>query len=382
MKKRIAILGSTGSIGTQSLEVISFFPDFFEVEVLTANNNSELLIFQARKYNPNTVIIANENKYLEVKNALSDLAIKVFAGNKSISDIVESDNVDIVIAAMVGFSGLIPVLNALENNKKVALANKETLVVAGSLIKEISKRKTISIIPVDSEHSAIFQCLVGENEKAVDKLILTASGGPFRNKKIEELEKVTVKQALAHPNWTMGAKVTIDSATMMNKGLEIIEAHWLFNVPTNKIEVVVHPQSIIHSMVQFTDGSVKAQLGLPDMRTPIQYALTYPNRFENKLDKIDFAKLNQLTFETPDFKKYSCLNLAYYALNKGGNMPCIMNAANEIAVQKFLNEKIKFTEIPKVTENTMQKATFIKNPSLNDLITTDSEAREIAKKNN
>jgi len=380
MKKRIAILGSTGSIGTQSLEVISFFPDFFEVEVLTANNNSELLIFQARKYNPNTVIIANENKYLEVKNALSDLAIKVFAGNKSISDIVESDNVDIVIAAMVGFSGLIPVLNALENNKKVALANKETLVVAGSLIKEISKRKTISIIPVDSEHSAIFQCLVGENEKAVDKLILTASGGPFRNKKIEELEKVTVKQALAHPNWTMGAKVTIDSATMMNKGLEIIEAHWLFNVPTNKIEVVVHPQSIIHSMVQFTDGSVKAQLGLPDMRTPIQYALTYPNRFENKLDKIDFAKLNQLTFETPDFKKYSCLNLAYYALNKGGNMPCIMNAANEIAVQKFLNEKIKFTEIPKVTENTMQKATFIKNPSLNDLITTDSEAREIAKK--
>ncbi|PIV58760.1 MAG: 1-deoxy-D-xylulose-5-phosphate reductoisomerase [Bacteroidetes bacterium CG02_land_8_20_14_3_00_31_25] len=382
MKKRIAILGSTGSIGTQSLEVISFFPDFFEVEVLTANNNSELLIFQARKYNPNTVIIANENKYLEVKNALSDLAIKVFAGNKSISDIVESDNVDIVIAAMVGFSGLIPVLNALENNKKVALANKETLVVAGSLIKEISKRKTISIIPVDSEHSAIFQCLVGENEKAVDKLILTASGGPFRNKKIEELEKVTVKQALAHPNWTMGAKVTIDSATMMNKGLEIIEAHWLFNVPTNKIEVVVHPQSIIHSMVQFTDGSVKAQLGLPDMRTPIQYALTYPNRFENKLDKIDFAKLNQLTFETPDFKKFPCLNLAYYALNKGGNMPCIMNAANEIAVQKFLNEKIKFTEIPKVTENTMQKATFIKNPSLNDLITTDSEAREIAKKNN
>jgi len=380
MKKRIAILGSTGSIGTQSLEVISFFPDFFEVEVLTANNNSELLIFQARKYNPNTVIIANENKYLEVKNALSDLAIKVFAGNKSISDIVESDNVDIVIAAMVGFSGLIPVLNALENNKKVALANKETLVVAGSLIKEISKRKTISIIPVDSEHSAIFQCLVGENEKAVDKLILTASGGPFRNKKIEELEKVTVKQALAHPNWTMGAKVTIDSATMMNKGLEIIEAHWLFNVPTNKIEVVVHPQSIIHSMVQFTDGSVKAQLGLPDMRTPIQYALTYPNRFENKLDKIDFAKLNQLTFETPDFKKFPCLNLAYYALNKGGNMPCIMNAANEIAVQKFLNEKIKFTEIPKVTENTMQKATFIKNPSLNDLITTDSEAREIAKK--
>ncbi|OFX32866.1 MAG: 1-deoxy-D-xylulose-5-phosphate reductoisomerase [Bacteroidetes bacterium GWA2_32_17] len=382
MKKRIAILGSTGSIGTQSLEVISFFPDFFEVEVLTANNNSELLIFQARKYNPNTVIIANENKYLEVKNALSDLAIKVFAGNKSISDIVESDNVDIVIAAMVGFSGLIPVLNALENNKKVALANKETLVVAGSLIKEISKRKTISIIPVDSEHSAIFQCLVGENEKAVDKLILTASGGPFLTKKIEELEKVTVKQALAHPNWTMGAKVTIDSATMMNKGLEIIEAHWLFNVPTNKIEVVVHPQSIIHSMVQFTDGSVKAQLGLPDMRTPIQYALTYPNRFENKLDKIDFAKLNQLTFETPDFKKFSCLNLAYYALNKGGNMPCIMNAANEIAVQKFLNEKIKFTEIPKVTENTMQKATFIKNPSLNDLITTDSEAREIAKKNN
>lgn len=380
MKKRIAILGSTGSIGTQSLEVILCYPESFEVEVLTANNNSELLISQARKFNPNAVIIANEEKYLEVKNALSDLPIKVFAGNKSISEIVESENVDIVIAAMVGFSGLMPVINALENNKKVALANKETLVVAGSLIKKISENKAISIIPVDSEHSAIFQCLVGENEKAVEKLILTASGGPFRTKKIEELEQVTLKEALTHPNWTMGAKVTVDSATMMNKGLEVIEAHWLFNVPTNKIEVVVHPQSIIHSMVQFTDGSIKAQLGLPDMRTPIQYALTYPNRFENKLDRIDFTKLNQLTFETPDTKKFPCLNLAYSALNKGGNMPCIMNAANEIAVQKFLNEKIKFNSIPQLIEETMQKTTFIKNPSLNDLITTDSEAREIAKK--
>ncbi len=379
MKKRIAILGSTGSIGAQSLEVISFYPKHFEVEVLTANNNAELLISQAQKFKPNAVVIANEEKYLEVKNALSDLPIKVFAGYKSISDIVESDNIDIVIGAMVGFAGLIPIINALECNKKVALANKETLVVAGSLIKKISEKKAISIIPVDSEHSAIFQCLVGEYKNKVDKIILTASGGPFRTKKIEELEQVTVKQALAHPNWNMGAKVTIDSATMMNKGLEVIEAHWLFNIPTNKIEVLVHPQSIIHSMVQFADGSIKAQLGIPDMRTPIQYALTYPDRFENTLEKIDFAKLNQLTFETPETKKFPCLNLAYLALNNGGNMPCIMNAANEIAVQEFLNEKIKFTDIPKVIENTMQKATFIKNPSLNDLITTDSEAREIAK---
>ncbi len=382
MKKRIAILGSTGSIGTQTLDVISFYTDSFEVEVLTANNNAELLISQARKFNPNTVVIANEEKYLEVKNALNDLPIKVFAGNKSISDIVESDNVDIVIAAMVGFSGLIPVINALEHNKKVALANKETLVVAGSLIKKISENKKISIIPVDSEHSAIFQCLVGENEKAVEKLILTASGGPFRTKTIDQLKSVTLNEALKHPNWTMGAKVTIDSATMMNKGLEVIEAHWLFNVPTNNIEVVVHPQSIIHSMVQFTDGSIKAQLGLPDMRIPIQYALTYPNRFENKLDRIDFSKLNQLNFETPDANKFPCLNLAYFALNKGGNMPCVMNAANEIAVQKFLKEKIKFNGIPKLIEETMQKVTYIKNPSLNDLITTDSEARKIAKKNN
>lgn len=381
MKKRIAILGSTGSIGTQSLEVISLFPDFFEVEVLTANNNSELLISQARKFNPNTVIIANEEKYLEVKNALNNLPIKVFAGNKSISDIVESDNVDIVIGAMVGFSGLIPIINALENNKKVALANKETLVVAGSLIKEISERKSTSVIPVDSEHSAIFQCLVGENKKTVDKIILTASGGPFRTKSIKQLESVTLKEALTHPNWTMGAKVTIDSATMMNKGLEVIEAHWLFNVPTNNIEIVIHPQSIIHSMVQYSDGSIKAQLGLPDMRMPIQYALTYPDRFKNNLLKINFTEIEQLTFEKPDIKKFPCLKLAYWAIEKGGNMPCIMNAANEIAVQQFLKEKIKYTGIPKVIENTMQKLSFISKPSLNDLIMSDNEARETTKNN-
>jgi len=381
MKKRIAILGSTGSIGTQTLDVISNFHHFFEAEVLTAHNNAELLIIQARKYNPNIVVIANEKKYLQVKNALSDLPIKVFAGNKSIADVVESDEIDIVFAALVGFSGLIPVINALQYGKKIALANKETLVVAGALIKKIGEEKPVSIIPVDSEHSAIFQCLAGEYKNEIDKLILTASGGPFRTKTHEQMKNVTVKEALTHPNWNMGTKITIDSATMMNKGFEVIEAHWLFNVPATKIEVLVHPQSIIHSMVQFADGSVKAQMGIPNMRLPIQYALSYPDRLKNNLPVIDFNKLQQFTFEMPDTQKFPCLALAYSALENGGNMPCIMNAANEIAVQLFLKEKINFHGISNIIEETMQKSTFIKNPSLNDLIKSDTEAREVAKKN-
>lgn len=379
MKKRIALLGSTGSIGTQTLDIISCYPDLFEAEVLTANNNAELLITQARKFNPNTVVIANEDKYFQVKDALSDLPIKVFAGNKSIADVVESEDVDIVVGAMVGFSGLIPVMHALEYGKKVALANKETLVVAGSLIKKIAEEKSITIIPVDSEHSAIFQCLAGEYKNEIDKLILTASGGPFRTKTKEQIEKVTVKEALNHPNWTMGAKVTIDSATMMNKGLELIEAHWLFDVPTNKIEVLVHPQSIIHSMVQFADGSVKAQLGIPDMHLPIQYALTYPERFKIESEKLNFVKIGQLDFESPDIERFPCLELSYNAIENGGNVPCVMNAANEIAVQCYLNEKISFYGISNIIENTIKRVSFIKNPTISDLIASDNEAREIAR---
>lgn len=380
MKKRIAILGSTGSIGTQALEVISQHPDCFEAEVLTANDNAELLIEQARKFIPNTVVIANDKKYDQVKQALADLPIKVFSGTSSIADIVEGDSVELVLAAMVGFSGLLPVMRALKFGKRVALANKETLVVAGSLIKKMNDENPVSIIPVDSEHSAIFQCLVGELGNEVEKIILTASGGPFRSKSKAELSKVSLQEALAHPNWSMGKKVTIDSATMMNKGLEMIEAHWLFNIPASKIEVVVHPQSIIHSMVQFSDGSIKAQMGVPDMRFPIQYALTYPNRLKSEWPRMDFSNNNSLSFEKPDLEKFTCLNIAYQALEKGGNMPCIMNAANEVAVQQFLNEKIRFLDISEMIGNTMQKATFIKDPSLDDLYKSDNEAREIAKK--
>lgn len=381
MKKRIAILGSTGSIGTQALDVISRNSDMFETEVLTANENAELLIEQARKFLPNSVVIANDKKYDFVKDALSDLPIKVFAGSKSVADVVECESIDVVLAAMVGFSGLYPVLRALEFRKRVALANKETLVVAGAIIKKMVKEKPVSIIPVDSEHSAIFQCLVGEYQNEIEKIILTASGGPFRTKSSKELANVTLDEALAHPNWTMGSKVTIDSATMMNKGLEMIEAHWLFDVPASKIEVVVHPQSIIHSMVQFTDGSIKAQMGIPDMRFPIQYALSYPNRIKNEFPRMDFIQFDKLSFEKPDSQKFACLDLAYESLSKGGNMPCIMNAANEVAVQKFLNKKISFLKIPQIIGNTMQKATFIKNPSVDDLFSSDAEVREMINKN-
>ena len=379
MKKRIAILGSTGSIGTQTLDVISRYPDLFDAEILTANTNAELLIDQSRKYLPNTVVIADENKYKHVQEALSDLPIKVFTGSKSIADMAASDSVDIVLAAMVGFSGLYPVLNAIEHGKRIALANKETLVVAGAIIQKLAQEKNISIIPVDSEHSAIFQCLVGEYKNEIEKIILTASGGPFRNKSRNDLTNVTVAEALAHPNWCMGPKITIDSATMMNKGLEVIEAHWLFNVSAKNIEVAVHPQSIVHSMVQFTDGSVKAQLGIPDMRFPIHYALTYPDRLVNEFPRLDLFKIQNLEFEKPDLQKFECLMLAYESLEKGGNMPCILNAANEVAVQRFINQQISFLQIPELISRTMQKASFIKEPSIDDLYKSDEEAREIAK---
>ena len=379
MKKRIAILGSTGSIGTQALDVISRYPDLFEAEVLTANTNADLLIEQARKFNPNTVVIADEQKYKFVQDALSDLPIKVFTGNNSIADVTEGDTVDVVLAAMVGFAGLYPVLRAIKKGKKIALANKETLVVAGSIINKMVQENNVSIIPVDSEHSAIFQCLSGEYKNEIEKLILTASGGPFRKKTKEELTNVTVKEALAHPNWCMGPKITIDSATMMNKGLEVIEAHWLFGVPAEKIEVMVHPQSIIHSMVQFTDGSVKAQLGVPDMRLPIQYAFTYPGRLENDFPRLDLFKIQNLEFEKPDTAKFACLLLAYESLKKGGNMSCILNAANEIAVQKFIGGETSFASIPEIISETMNKASFIKEPSIDDLFKSDEEARKIAK---
>jgi len=378
MKKRIAILGSTGSIGTQALEVISENKDYFEVEVLTANKNADLLISQAKKYLPNTVIIADETQYKKVNNELSKLPIKVFAGKESIEQIVSSSEIDIVLTAIVGYAGLISTINAIKANKTIALANKETLVVAGELIRKLTIEHKANIIPVDSEHSAIFQCLVGETHNKIDKLILTASGGPFRGKNKEFLKKVTVEQALNHPNWTMGNKITIDSATLMNKGLELIEAKWLFDVPTDKIEIVIHPQSIIHSLVQFEDGSLKAQMGLPDMKVPIQYAFSFPNRLKNNFAKLDFKEFAELTFEQPNTKDFRCLNIAKEAINKAGNTPCVMNAANEIAVSAFLNKKISFLQIPEIIEQTILKTDYIKNPLLEDYIKSDKIARKTA----
>jgi 1-deoxy-D-xylulose-5-phosphate reductoisomerase len=378
MKQRIAILGSTGSIGTQSIDVISKYTDLYTIEILTAHSNAQLLIEQARKYLPNTVVIADTSKYGFVNDSLSDLPVKVFAGHNSICDVVCGDSVDIVIAAMVGFAGLKPVINAIENKKKIALANKETLVVAGSIIKKLSLQHNVPVIPIDSEHSAIFQCLMGEYGNEIEKIILTASGGPFRNKSMEELKLVSVNEALHHPNWNMGAKISIDSATMMNKGLEVIEAHWLFDVEPQKIDVVVHPQSIVHSLVQFADGSVKAQMGLPDMHLPIQYALSYPIRLQNNYQRMYLPPIKNLEFFEPDVNKFSCLTMAYNAIHKGGNMPCVLNAANEIAVQKFLNHKIRFNDISEIISETMQKASFINTPSLEDLFLSDEESRKIA----
>ncbi len=376
-KRQIAILGSTGSIGTQALDVISQHPELFEVDLLTANNNATLLIEQAKRFRPNNVVICNEELYSTVNEALADEDIKVFAGMKSVNDLVQSSTTDIVLASMVGFSGLEPTLNAIRAGKAIALANKETLVAAGSIVTRLAREYNAPIIPVDSEHSAIFQCLQGEHTQ-IEKLILTASGGPFRTWNKEDIAKATRAQALKHPNWDMGAKVTIDSASMMNKGLEMIEASWLFNVNPDDIEIVVHPQSIVHSMVQFTDGCLKAQLGAPDMRVPIQYALSYPERVSLDTSRISFPKLAQLDFYAPDTTRFPAIELAYAAHRMKGNMACIMNGANEVAVDAFLKEKILFHRIPEIIEKTMEKATFVPLPDIDDIYQSHNEAKEIA----
>lgn len=375
-KKQIAILGSTGSIGTQGLQVIEEHPELYEVYALTANNQVELLAEQARKFMPSVVVIANESKYQQLKDMLSDLPVRVCAGNDALSEIVEEQPIDVVLASMVGYAGLRPTINAIKAGKEIALANKETLVVAGELITDLASKYHTPILPVDSEHSAIFQCL--EMDNPLEKVILTASGGPFRTFSMEQLQHVTKEQALKHPNWDMGAKITIDSATMMNKGFEVIEAKWLFGVRPEQIEVVVHPQSVIHSMVQFEDGAVKAQLGVPDMRLPIQYAFSYPKRIRSSFDRLDFAQMKALTFEQPDTKRFRCLALAYEALNQGGNMACIVNAANEIVVSAFLKDRVSFLQMSEVIEQTMNKVTFIKNPTYDDYVATDTEARRVA----
>ncbi|GMQ27052.1 1-deoxy-D-xylulose-5-phosphate reductoisomerase [Algoriphagus sp. oki45] len=375
--KRIAILGSTGSIGTQTLDVIRQHPEDFEVEVLTAQNNCDLLIAQALEFKPNAVVIGNEANYPKVKEALISHDIKVFAGQKAIAQVVEMETIDVVLTALVGYSGLIPTVHAIKAGKQIALANKETLVVAGEIITALAKENGVNIYPVDSEHSAIFQCLVGEFHNPIEKIILTASGGPFRGKDRAFLETVTREQALKHPNWDMGAKITIDSASLMNKGLEVIEAKWLFGLKTEQIEVVVHPQSIIHSLVQFEDGSIKAQLGLPDMRIPIQFALSYPHRLKSDFERFDFTKYPQLTFEQPDMKTFRNLQLAFDALAKGGNAPCVLNAANEIAVAAFLNREVGFLEMSDLIEETLTKASFVAHPSLEDYVAGDAEARMI-----
>ncbi|MDA9808346.1 1-deoxy-D-xylulose-5-phosphate reductoisomerase [Flavobacteriales bacterium] len=377
-KKQIAILGSTGSIGTQALEVINEHSDLFEVEVLTANNNSALLIEQAKKFKPNTVVITNEDKYKEVDAALFDLGIKVFAGAQSLEEVVEGENIDIVLTALVGYSGLKPTIRAIKAKKNIALANKETLVVAGDLITKLCQEYNVQIYPVDSEHSAIFQCLVGEAYNPVEKIYLTASGGPFRGWAKEKLQNIKKEQALKHPNWEMGAKITIDSATLMNKGLEVIEAKWLFDLKAEQIEVVVHPQSIIHSAVQFEDGSIKAQLGIPDMKLPIQYALGFPERLKNTFKRFNFMDYPNLTFGKPDAKTFRNLQLAYNAMEKGGNMPCILNAANEIAVAAFLQDKIGFLNMSDLIADCMEKITFVSNPTLEDYIATDEATRKLA----
>lgn len=375
MKKRIAILGSTGSIGTQTLEVIEQNPEHFEVEVLTANNNIRLLIDQAKKFQPNVVVISNSCHYDELTEALKNEPIKVFAGKEALQQVVQMDTIDMVVTAMVGYSGLIPTCNAIKAGKDIALANKETMVVAGEIINQLAIEHKVNIYPVDSEHSAIFQCLVGEFNNEIEKIYLTASGGPFRGFSLEQLANVTKADALKHPNWDMGAKITIDSASMMNKGFEVIEAKWLFGLKPEQIDVVVHPQSIIHSLVQFRDGSMKAQMGLPDMKLPIQYALNFPERLPSGFKRFSFLDYPKLTFEQPNTKNFRNLALAFEALNQGGNMPCILNAANEVVVQAFLTERISFLQMPEIIEQTMQKATYLKSPNLEDYIQTDKEVR-------
>ena len=379
MKKRqLAILGSTGSIGTQALEVVSEHSDLFEVYALTANNQVDLLINQARKYMPEVVVIANERKYPELKEALEDLPIKVWAGADAIAQMVQSEPIDMVLTAMVGYSGLRPTISAIKAGKAIALANKETLVVAGELIMKLAAEHKVPILPVDSEHSAIFQCLTGAYDNPIEKILLTASGGPFRTKSLEELATVTKAQALRHPNWTMGAKITIDSASMMNKGFEMIEAKWLLDVTPDQVQVVVHPQSVIHSMVQFEDGAVIAQLGIPDMKLPIAYAFSFPTRMRSMAPRLDFNQYSTLTFEEPDMERFRNLAFAFEAARQGGNMPCILNAANEVVVAAFLQDRIGFLQMSDVIEQTMWKASFIVNPSYEDYVATDTEARRLA----
>ncbi len=380
MIKHIAILGSTGSIGKQTLEVIEQHPDSFEVEVLVAKDSVDELIKQARKFQPNAVVIGNEKRYQEVKDALVSEPVKVYAGSDAINQIVQSESVDIVLTAIVGFAGLTPTVNAIKAGKTIALANKETLVVAGEIITSLAHEYKVSILPVDSEHSAIFQCLAGEFQNSIEKIYLTASGGPFRGKGVEFMQNVTREQALNHPNWSMGDKITIDSASLMNKGLEAIEAKWLFGLTPDQIDIIVHPQSIIHSIVQFEDGSMKAQMGLPDMRLPIQYALAFPERIKSDFERFNFLNYPQLTFEAVDRKTFRNLNLAYQAMKEGGSMPCVMNAANEVAVEVFLNGDIGFLQMSDIIEESMNSVDFISHPTLEDYMVLDEEARKAARK--
>tara|TARA_B100001093_G_C26849407_1_gene1024377 strand:+ start:369 stop:1526 length:1158 start_codon:yes stop_codon:yes gene_type:complete len=377
IKKRLAILGSTGSIGIQALEVVVEQKELFDVEVLTAFRNADLLIKQALVHQPNVVVIGDESLYNKVSNNLSSQQIKVYAGVEALSQVVQMESIDLVLTALVGYSGLQPTLSAINAGKNIALANKETLVVAGELVTKLAKEKGVNIYPVDSEHSAIFQCLAGEFDNQIEKIILTASGGPFRGMDRNALFQVTKKQALKHPNWDMGAKITIDSASMMNKGLEVIEAKWLFALQTDQIEIIVHPQSIVHSLVQFRDGSMKAQLGLPDMKLPIQYALTYPDRLPNKFPRFNFLDYPNLTFEQPDLKTFKNLQLAFEALKRGGNSPCIINAANEVVVDAFLHDKVDFVQMSDIIAETLQKCTFVESPSLEDYIFSDAQARRL-----
>lgn len=376
--KRLAILGSTGSIGTQALDVIEAHPDMFEVEILSAHSNTNLLIEQTKKFKPNAVVITDETKYEIVKTALSSMPVKVFSGIDALNDVVQWDTVDTVLGAIVGFAGLHSILAAIDAGKQIALANKETLVVAGELVMQRAAEKGVQIIPVDSEHSALFQCLVGENWRTIEKIILTASGGPFLGRKPNYLVNVKASHALQHPNWTMGAKVTIDSATLMNKGLEMIEAKWLFGLKNDQIEVIIHPQSIIHSFVQFIDGSLKAQMGLPDMKLPIQYAIAYPHRIANDFKRFDFKEYSKLSFDQPDTKTFRNLALARTAMETGGNAPCIMNAANEIVVNAFLHNRVDFLEMSEMIEKTLEKVSFIAQPTLEDYEQSDKEARILA----
>jgi 1-deoxy-D-xylulose-5-phosphate reductoisomerase len=377
--KRIAILGSTGSIGTQALEVIAANPDKFSVEVLTARHNADLLIAQSRQFRPKQVVITSPENFAKVKSALQDLDIQVFGSEAALAEVVQNDSIDLVLTAVVGYCGLLPTIKAIEAGKDIALANKETLVVAGELIMALAEKHRVKIIPVDSEHSAIFQCLVGEDKNPIEKIILTASGGPFRGKQMADLQQVTKEQALKHPNWSMGAKITIDSASLMNKGLEVIEAKWLFGLRAEQVEVIVHPQSIIHSLVQFEDGSMKAQMGLPDMKLPIQYAIAYPQRIHSDFPRFDFLNYPNLTFEKPDLQTFRNLGLAFEALARGGNMPCVLNAANEIAVDYFLRDKVKFLQMSDMIAHCLAKMPYLANPNYEDYVQTDSETRRLAR---